>query len=64
MFLLASVLGRLADDAGTLSGLARAVAVGAILWWSIDEIARGVNPWRRILGAIVLAATVVGLVSA
>jgi hypothetical protein len=36
------------------------VATVALLWWSIDEIVRGVNPFRRILGAVVLVAVVVG----
>ena len=26
----------------------------ALLWWAGDELARGVNPWRRCLGAAVL----------
>lgn len=31
------------------------VATLALGWWAIDEIARGVNPWRRLLGTVVLA---------
>jgi hypothetical protein len=27
---------------------------GALLVWAVDEIFRGVNPWRRCLGAAVL----------
>jgi hypothetical protein len=26
----------------------------ALFWWAADELARGVNPWRRCLGAGVL----------
>jgi hypothetical protein len=26
------------------------VAVGALAWWATDELLRGVNPWRRLLG--------------
>ena len=26
----------------------------ALLWWAGDELARGVNPWRRCLGAGIL----------
>jgi hypothetical protein len=40
----------------------RAVAVVAILVWAADEIARGVNPFRRMLGAAVALATITGLV--
>ena len=32
------------------------VASASLAIWSLDEIARGVNPWRRTLGASVLAA--------
>ncbi|MCJ2133491.1 hypothetical protein MKK69_05325 [Methylobacterium sp. J-026] len=31
----------------------------ALAWWALDELLRGVNPWRRFLGA----ATLVGLVA-
>jgi len=27
----------------------------ALAWWAVDEVVRGVNPWRRCLGAGVLA---------
>lgn len=33
----------------------------ALAWWAADEILRGVNPWRRILGASVLASLLYGL---
>ena len=31
----------------------------ALAWWALDEFLRGVNPWRRFLGA----ATLVGLLA-
>jgi hypothetical protein len=37
------------------------VARGALAIWAIDEVARGVNPFRRILGGIVLAGIVASL---
>jgi hypothetical protein len=37
-------------------------AAVALAWWAVDEILRGVNPWRRALGAVVLAGLVVSLV--
>jgi hypothetical protein len=40
-----------------------AVALGFLTWWSLDEIVRGVNPWRRFLGATVLAFIAVAIVS-
>jgi len=33
-------------------------AVSALGWWAVDELARGVNPFRRLSGAVTLAAIV------
>lgn len=35
------------------------VAAAALVVWAGDEIARGVNPWRRALGGAVLGALIV-----
>ena len=35
------------------------IATGALLWWAVDEIVRGVNPFRRILGAVVVVAELI-----
>jgi hypothetical protein len=32
-------------------------------WWAIDEVIRGVNPWRRTLGLSGCIAVVVGVIS-
>jgi hypothetical protein len=37
------------------TGTATSTAIGwisvvALAWWSLDEVFRGVNPWRRLLG--------------
>ncbi len=50
IFLGASVAGRLVNG-GDLDSVANATATGALGWWAVDEVARGVNPWRRALGA-------------
>jgi len=39
----------------------RVVAALALGWWALDEIGRGVNPWRRLLVAVVLGGLVVSL---
>ncbi len=39
------------------------IAVISLGAWAVDEVARGVNPWRRILGAGGCAFAVSGLVS-
>jgi hypothetical protein len=36
-------------------GVVAGVAGGLLAWWAIDEVVRGVNPWRRFLGASVTA---------
>ncbi len=36
-------------------GLALTIVLkGSLLLWALDEIVRGVNPWRRCLGAGVI----------
>ncbi|HEY8912581.1 hypothetical protein [Lacisediminihabitans sp.] len=32
------------------------LAVGVLAWWAVDEIVRGANPYRRLLGATALAS--------
>ena len=34
----------------------------ALIAWAVDEIVRGVNPWRRLLGGAVLVGVTVGAV--
>jgi hypothetical protein len=59
LFLGATVLRWVLDPAGRLrSGLAF-LATAALIWWAVDEVIRGVNPWRRLLGGAVLAAQLV-----
>jgi hypothetical protein len=46
---------------GAIEILIRVVADLAILVWALDELARGVNPFRRVLGLVVIIATLVAL---
>ena len=39
------------------------IAVVALAWWAVDEIVRGVNPWRRFLGLAGCGFVVLGLVA-
>jgi hypothetical protein len=39
------------------------VGVSALAWWAVDEIMRGVNPWRRLLGVAGCAFAVARVVS-
>jgi hypothetical protein len=40
-----------------------AVGTAALVWWAGDEVLRGVNPFRRLLGAGVLTGVLVDLLS-
>jgi hypothetical protein len=39
------------------------IATGGLLWWAADEVLRGVNPWRRMLGGGMLVAQLVKLLA-
>ncbi|MEO0492079.1 MAG: hypothetical protein AAF081_01535 [Actinomycetota bacterium] len=39
---------------GSLSTIGRLVSVVGFVWWGSDELVRGVNPWRRVLGVVVI----------
>jgi hypothetical protein len=55
VWLVTLVLGWLdlsAAHATTVNGIRH----GALLVWSLDEVVRGASPFRRVLGAVILAA--------
>ena len=53
----------IADDGSTFDDVAGAAIVGLWLFWGADELIRGVNPWRRVLGTLVIAYQLFRLVS-
>ena len=55
LFLAATVLQLVLDPTGELRAGLALLAAGGLLWWAIDELIRGVNPWRRLLGGVVRA---------
>ena len=61
VFLVAAVIHRVFDITGNPGTALTVVATGALAIWAVDELLRGVNPFRRILGAIVLGAVVASL---
>lgn len=63
VYLAVTVAKFLLDTNGDLRTGLKMVSTAALLWWSGDELARGVNPFRNVLGGVVLAVTLVGLVS-
>jgi len=62
VFAVAAVVRYVAAPTGSAGAVVDVVAGAALAWWSIDEVARGVNPWRRILGATVLVVAAAGSV--
>ena len=63
LFIAATIALKLFDPAGTVRTVVVVARTAALVWWAVDELARGVNPWRRGLGAVVLASTFYGLAS-
>ena len=60
VFLVAVAVRWVAHPSGTAGTVVGVTAAGALIVWAGDEIVRGVNPWRRLLGGTVLVVTVVG----
>lgn len=61
LFLVAAAIRWVVHPGGRPGTIVSAVAAVTLLWWSADEVVRGVNPFRRTLGAVVLAMTVAGV---
>jgi hypothetical protein len=60
---IVAVVGRRVSASGTAPHTAAEwIATAALAWWALDEIGRGVNPWRRVLGFAILASLLVSLV--
>jgi hypothetical protein len=53
---------RLMHTHGAVDQTLRWTGAGALVWWSLDEIIRGVNPFRRALGIVVLARLIIRIV--
>ena len=58
LFVVCRIAQALVARHGIAHGVLHWSAVAALLWWALDELLRGVNPFRRILGAAVLASLV------
>lgn len=49
------------DPSGAVDTVLAVTAGVALVIWALDELIRGVNPWRRLLGGAVLAGQLLGL---
>jgi hypothetical protein len=61
VFVVVSVTLDVFRPKGGIESIARVLADVALFVWAIDELLRGVNPFRRILGLVVIVATCVTL---
>lgn len=57
-FVVAAVVRAVLHPSGTVGTVVDVVATVALVAWAGDEVLRGVDPWRRLLGGGVLAVTV------
>jgi len=63
VFLVATVVRVVVSPSGAVGTAVSIVGAVALVWWAGDEIVRGVNPFRRLLGAVVLVGLVVRVLS-
>ena len=61
IFIVTVILRRVLADTATRTAV-DAIGVAALAWWALDELFRGVNPWRRLLGLVGCLAAGAGLV--
>lgn len=59
--ILAAALRWLWTSSGRTEFILKIVVQGGLFIWAVDEMARGVNPWRRCLGASVAAYQLSGV---
>lgn len=50
IFFAAAVVRAFVSDGSRPEEIAGWIGTGALAWWALDEVVRGVNPWRRVLG--------------
>jgi hypothetical protein len=61
VFVVVWVLRRIAHPSGALDTALAVVGTLALVVWAADEVLRGVNPFRRLVGGAVLVAVAVTL---
>ena len=62
LFLGTVVVGAFLDDGSAAGRAVRWMGTGALAWWALDEMLRGVNPWRRLTGVAGLGFVVARVV--
>ena len=61
-FIVSVVLRWIVPDGTVFHVVLDGLGFAALAWWALDELFRGVNPWRRLLGLAGLVV-VVGMVA-
>jgi hypothetical protein len=62
--LTALLIGLVTNEGSTVNDLARAVFYVALTVWAYEELANGVNGFRRLLGAVALVLIVIAIARA
>ena len=62
LFLATVVLRRLVPEDSAAFSLLRILGLVTLGWWAVDEVVRGVNLWRRLLGVIGCLIVAAGVV--
>jgi hypothetical protein len=50
VFLVSEVVDRVGSTGRGFHQTIAWIGAAALAWWAVDEVVRGVNPWRRLLG--------------
>ena len=48
----------IATDGSTVHDIAGWLGIGLWIYWGMDEVIRGVNPWRKVLGGVMVLVQV------
>ena len=61
LWLVATLIKVIFNVSGRLGTALTVFAIGELIIWAGDEVIRGVNPFRRAVGAVVLVVIAVGI---
>ncbi len=61
IWLVVTIVNVIFSPAGTVGTVLTVIGTGALIFWAADELIRGVNPFRRGLGVVVLVAIAIGI---
>ncbi len=65
IFAASAVVGWFVPDHSGAGDVVAGIGTAGLAWWALDEVIRGVNPWRRVLGVgggALVVARVVGAI--